>query len=503
MKPFPLSRRQNFGPPLAIPLALAIAFGMIVVLASGLPPKWFISIALALVFLSIIFIIPRKEKLVLYASVLVLPISFDFYLINLKFLPYSLPVSGFRLTAFDLLFFVLLGFWLFRLANEPTKIRFYPCVSVPFAILLIICLFSSISSPIPGVIKVSYIWYAIENWAIFLYIANNVRDRRTIFIIVSLFLFSAVLQSFLAMAQYATGGTLGLGLLGETEKGYFTMRAGAGTINRVAGTLGHPNKLGMFLGMWLPINLSLIFAPIPKRYKCMLIPSLVVILIADILTLSRGAWLSLCAGATITLYWCLVKRTRKRILAGFLITVILGLTLSIAVIAVTPIRERLFREDYGTAHVRIPLAKLALNMIKDKPLLGVGEGAFTAVSHKYDRTSEGISYSFPAPVHNSLLLIAAELGIPALGIFLIIVCYIFINILRTAQSSFDIPISYLGVGFFGGWSAWFLQQMVDYEYILLNCLFWFTVGLILVSAQFAAKKLPSKTEHTETHTSNA
>jgi len=471
---------------------------MVVAFTSGLAPKWFISIVLALICLSVSPIIQERERFILYVSVLVLPISFDFYLVHLKWLPYSLPISGFRVTAFDLFFFFLLISWIVRLANERRiQIHLYPYVSIPFGLLLMISLFSSVSSPIPIVIKTSYLWYALQNWLIFLYIANNIRDRRTVLIVVSLFLISGVMQSFLAMAQYATGGTLGLDLFGETEKGYFTMKAGAATvINRVAGTLGHPNKLGMFFGIVLPVNLALILAPIPIRFKCMLIPSFILISIADILTFSRGAWLSLSIGASITLYWCVAKRTGSKILSGFLITAILALGFFSVATLVDPVKKRLFEDDYGTARIRIPLAKVALNMIQDNPLLGVGMGSFTAVAHEYDATREGVSYSFPAPVHNEFLLIAAELGIPALGFFLIIIGYMFINILRTAKSRADPIISYLGVGFFGAWTGWTIHQLIDYQYILLSSAFWFNLGLLLATAQIATKGLPPEVKST-------
>jgi len=279
MKHFwPIQLRNVDSPATILAFVLAIIVGMTVALASVLSPKWFISTSLALIFFFVALVAKEKERFILFVSVLVLPVSFDFYLVNLKSLPYSLPISGLRITAFDLLFLFLMGSWIVRFVSDRNStVRFYPHISVPFGILVMIHLVSSLSSPIPGLIKLSYFWYAIENWFVFLYIANNVRDRRTVFIVVGLFLFSAFIQSFLATAQYVTGGTLGLDLFGESEKSYFTMKAGAGTINRVAGTLGHPNKLGMFLGMWLPIALSLIFAPLQLRHKLSLIAAFLLI----------------------------------------------------------------------------------------------------------------------------------------------------------------------------------------------------------------------------------
>jgi len=475
---------------------LAIIFGTTVAIASLLSPKWFISIAVTLIFSCAVLAAKEKERCILFVSVLLLPVSFDFYLVNLKSLPYSLPISGFRVTAFDLCFFFLLGSWLIRLAiDRQTQLRLYPYISVPFAFLLMINLASSVFSPLPLVIKLSYIWYAMENWLIFLYIANNVRDRRTVFVLVALFLSSAIIQSLLAMAQYATGGTLGLDLFGESEKGYFTMRAGAGTINRVAGTLGHPNKLGMFLGMWLPIAMSLIFGPLRARHKFLLISAFLLMSIGDILTLSRGAWLSLGVGLIIVTYLCILNKTRHRIISFFMTTALLSAIAFVALIAITPVKKRLLEDDYGTASTRMPLAKLALSMIGQNPFLGIGQGSFVAVANKYDRTREGISYSFPAPVHNSYLLIAAEIGIPALGCFLMILGYAFFGIMRMAKVNQGGAMSYLGVGLLGGLSTWAVHQLVDYDYVLFSSIFWFYIGLIIAGAQIASPSLPEETSN--------
>ena len=116
---------------------------------------------------------------------------------------------------------------------------------------------------------------------------------------------------------------------------------------------------------------------------------------------------------------------------------------------ITPLRQRLFLEDYGAARTRIPLTEVALNIIGHHPWLGIGLGNYTMAAPDYDTTPEGISYEFPRPVHNEFLLIAAEQGLPALGLFLVILLYIVIQLFRLSQSRTDPILPYLAIGLLG------------------------------------------------------
>jgi O-antigen ligase len=101
----------------------------------------------------------------------------------------------------------------------------------------------------------------------------------------------------------------------------------------------------------------------------------------------------------------------------------------------------------------------------------------------YDTTPEGISYEFPRPVHNEFLLIAAEQGLPALGLFLFIVLYVAIQLFRLSQSRTDPVLPYLAIGLLGTIFAWSVSRLMDYSYVLLGDPFWLLVGLSLGMVQ--------------------
>ena len=259
--------------------------------------------------------------------------------------------------------------------------------------------------------------------------------------------------------------------------------AGTEVISRVSGTFGHPNSLAGYLVMLVLINLSLFWAPISQRVKLVLWPTLLLTSTALILTFSRAGWLALGLAGMFSLYLCLFHRFKHRSISFLISLALLVIFFLVSVGLITPLRQRLFLEDYGAARVRIPLAQVALNIIGHHPWLGIGLGNYTMAAPNYDTTPEGISYEFPRPVHNEFLLIAAEQGLPALGLFLVIFLYVVIQLFRLSQSRIDPVLPYLAIGLLGTLLAWSISRLMDYNYVLLGDPFWLLVGLSLAMVQ--------------------
>jgi O-antigen ligase len=131
---------------------------------------------------------------------------------------------------------------------------------------------------------------------------------------------------------------------------------------------------------------------------------------------------------------------------------------------------------------------VALNIIGHHPWLGIGLGNYTMAAPDYDTTPEGISYEFPRPVHNEFLLIAAEQGLPALGLFLVILLYVVTQLFRLSRSRTDPILPYVAIGLLGTFFAWTVSRLVDYNYILLGDPFWLLIGLSLAIIQVNSKE---------------
>lgn len=464
-------------------LIIGLTAGVSLAAAVYLPAKWMFFIIFLMVVGGFFSMVQQREKLLLYLSVVLTSVFLGFHPIYLESAVFPWPISGFRITIFEVAFFFLFLSWMFRLVMNPAlKVRFYPWITIPFLLIWGLSLAGVSRVPMPGVIKVSNLWLLLESWLIFLYFANNIRDRRLVFNIVAVLLLTGVLQSFLGLAQHASGGLLGLQVFGET-KSYNVMAAGTEVISRVSGTFGHPNNLAGYLVMLVLINLALFWAPISPRVKLLLCPAFLLISTTLILTFSRGGWLALGFGGTLTLYLCFLRWNRHRVLSLIVALALLVFFFVATVGLISPLRHRLFLEDYGAAQSRVPMSRVALNIIYHHPWLGVGLGNYTFAAPDYDISREGISYEFPRPVHNEFLLIAAEQGLPALVLFLVMLIYIFSQLLRLSRSREDPILPYVAIGLVGTFFAWCVFRQTDYNYVLLGDPFWLLAGLSLALVQ--------------------
>lgn len=175
---------------------------------------------------------------------------------------------------------------------------------------------------------------------------------------------------------------------------------GGETIFRAISTFPDPHMFSIYLGLTLPLALGLYFFSKKKIYLALSL----VILLADLLTFSRGGYIGLAAGL---LFFLLViiknkKLNPKKILVGFALALVF-----LTFIFKSPIGNRFltsFNAKEGSNVGRIETWKEAVGIIKNN-LLGVGLGNY-ALERK--ATAD---YREPIYAHNLYLDIASETGI--------------------------------------------------------------------------------------------
>lgn len=174
---------------------------------------------------------------------------------------------------------------------------------------------------------------------------------------------------------------------------------------RAYGTLPHPNILGGFVILLLLGPAGLFLANKRPNYAALLLFGFGAALLA--LTFSRSAWLGCIAFLSL-----LVLKSRrfgwKRILPlvlVFLLTVLIVLY-PLRELALARVGGTSTRAEQMSAAGRAWLTEQALNMIRQRPLTGVGSGSF--VIALADSTVEG---ALIEPPHNVVLLAGAELGV--------------------------------------------------------------------------------------------
>ena len=466
---------------LFIILAMGSATALMLSLAGTLSVKWLVFITILLCFSAVLLIIPAERRflVLLFSFFFFIPIRVDFNPLYIES-NFFRPIDGFAIYLYELPFAVVFLIWMFRLARYPEeKIHFIPVISIPFVLIFFLTAAGLLNSNCPSAIKVAGLKLALENGLIFLLLANTIRDDKTFRLIIVALMATIAVQAAIGFLQNFTGGLLGLESFGEAKRSFFMAKAGVETISRVGGTLGHPNKLAVYLDFLLPVTLALLFSGLDRSLKrYLLLPILLLGVVLELMTLSRGGWVGLVGGGSLAVYACLARLTRSKAASLALVFALLIVMAVTSVIFVGAVRKRLTQDDYGTAYTRGPMAQVALNIISHNPLFGVGLTNYTSVAEGYDDTVEAISYNFPMPVHNEYLLMSSEQGLPAMFLFVFIQLVIIVQLVRLARTR-DSPLKpFLAIGFLGGMAAWTFHLQFEFTHVIISPSFWSYMGLI-------------------------
>jgi O-antigen ligase len=223
----------------------------------------------------------------------------------------------------------------------------------------------------------------------------------------------AVLQAVTQTTAWLAGLNLPWpgSLVAATPGASVVQTAGGGRWMRAYGTLSHPNILGGYLVIGLGAALERYRAT--RRRGWLGVGWL--ILAGLLLSFSRSAWVA--AGVMLAVagaFWLLHRpspldraRARRWVAAGLGALTLLSLPVLPMLLARTNLGGAPLRLEQRSTDDRSLLNRAAVEMLLDRPLAGVGGGAF--VVRLYQVTQGSLPLE---PAHNLPLLLAAELGWP-------------------------------------------------------------------------------------------
>lgn len=228
-------------------------------------------------------------------------------------------------------------------------------------------------------------------------------------------------------------------------------------------TFGNRNFYGAFISLIFPINICLY---IFKGKKLLLIPN-ALLFYSMLTTLTRSCYLSFFVYSIIGIVY-LIKSKNKKYWKNFF-TLLLIFTLLFTIFNVispnallsrykTSINELQSKDNIGT--YRGYIWQIAIQIIKDHPLVGCGTDAFLPeLTNNHTFELLNVMYyklqGLPDKAHNEYLQIASTIGIPALILYLLFIFLTIKNLLKnnilTNKVSFVIFLcitSYLVQAFF-------------------------------------------------------
>jgi O-antigen ligase len=395
--------------------------------------------------------------------------------------------------------FLFVGVLILGFLRRGIKFKKIDFILAAFLLIVAISLFVASNTEI-GIYR--FIKVA-EFGLLFLYVVRSSTSLGTIKIY-KILIASGLLQAILAIAQFLKQGSLGIkfieaGIFDPNLPGVANFMLNGERVMRVYGSFPHPNVLAGFLllcifafyALWLNKDKKSLF----------LISYFLFLIFALFLTFSRVAlavflFASLIFFLVRIFYLRRQKHTQERILIGKKLVRLFGLFLVSCVLCVIilfpHLKARFFTISFEEQAIdlRFFYNKMALAMIKEKPVLGVGIGNFVWHSQNYETFliaaskiasmvgQGGEGREIPdwvyQPVHNIYLLIGAELGFLGLLAFLLFIA-VKLRLIKLIRRIGQIgPIAVLFIIFL-------IVGLTDHYFWTLHSggiMFWLALGLI-------------------------
>lgn len=310
------------------------------------------------------------------------------------------------------------------------------------SLFILLSFVSVITSPSHSQLWVYYRWTQLLIPMLLFYAISQTLDltdvlKKAFWVIFAVTLF----ECGLVCIQYMSQTTLGLKGIGEGAMNtsctaffsmpdksrwlldkFFQTSAPLVKILRAPGTFPHPNILGGFMGFSLFSSYYLFVESEKRKLRISIGAAIILQLFVLCLTFSRAAILG---SVLCTLLWfslCLIRRKHLLFDRVKSLALVLFTAFSLSFILLYP----QFLQRGGVINYnqlasssdsdRIIYQNISFEMIKEHPIKGVGFNHFHLKMEEMN--SQGKSPNISQIVHNIYLLIAAEMGIPALLIFL-------------------------------------------------------------------------------------
>lgn len=393
--------------------------------------------------------------LVVFGLGLVLPLNLR---VNLLVENHVGGAPSITLTLTVLGVFLFWAVWLHRrlTGRIDTLVQVHRPIGLALLALLVLVIPSYVNAVYPKLFVLEWIRLALLSLgALAMMSLREERLVRAFFAGVSV---EVVIQSGLALAQYALKRELGLGFLGEADLVF--QNIGIVRAFRATGTLGHPNALAYFFEMLLPVMLALALTRQRPAARLWYGFALLCGLGGIFVTLTRGAWLTL--PVTFTLVFVMVYGRRiVRAKALLMAALVAGALLAVSTYAWPIIVKRFTHTDYKSSGSRMPLNYAALSVIAKYPVAGIGLNNFAERFKIEDTTGHSrLFLHYKQLVHNMYLWIATETGVLGLIGYLGLFVVPIVVALRTAPRAPPVPRALL-VGMAAGLMAHMQHGMFD------------------------------------------
>jgi O-antigen ligase len=370
----------------------------------------------------------------------------------------------------DLLWWIAVGAWLLsRLVDRaPGRLRFGPWFLFGPLVGFIVLSIAGIPLAIDRLYAAYQTARLVLLLALYLLLVNIPLVRGAIAWPLAA---AMALQTLVAVPQFVLGRSLGLKRLGEVTvdaawPGASVVMVGEERWLRAYGLSQHPNLLaGCLMAMLLVVAGYYLMQRDWRRIPLVLALGLGFACL--LLTFSRAAWLGTLVGgvamlALLASAWYRKQWSPNWLTLGLLSAVLLMLIVAFVAINWSLLQPRLGLVTQGTEIRSVEARKMqvpaALELIRMRPVLGVGLGNYPTALHQLARETVA-AYPVFQPVYNVALLVTAELGVLGglLWLFLILSPWIALWLRR-----WQVPLTAWWAGLSGAFLALTVISFLDF-----------------------------------------
>lgn len=375
-------------------------------------------------------------SLLLYSYILLLPI-----------LPSKFNIRGIPLNGDIILALIILVYLLMVVIISDYRKRFFKGLKGFFSNYLDLFIFAliavmvlSISYSTDKKIAIGETARFATYIALYFIIKYELNEKRILDNVLKLYITIGTIINIIGIIEYFKG----VGYIQQSEHGVMV---------RIFSTLENSNNLGAFMVIYIFPLIMLALREKDKRKKTIYFLLSLLPLVNIVLSFSRNAWVGLVIGCVI-----LALTYNWRIILGLF--GLGGVSLFIPQVW-NRVREI---TDVSQNLSRIKLWDIALMMIKDHPIKGVGNGNYRALYEKYRILYKNKIEYYPGQnfhPHNIFIKIQTELGIFGTLAFLAMVLSIIYRLINFIKKSRDEFYKSFYKGFLASFVAFIMMNLID------------------------------------------
>ena len=281
---------------------------------------------------------------------------------------------------------------------------------VAFAVFLVALLLSVPESQYDRVFALQSIMDAYLIPVVFFYLARQlVRNGRDLDRYTGVLLLAGASFAFLVIREQVTGQVL----LHSREAERYSQ-----SFQKVISLMGNAAPMGLSTAMALPPGLVLLASLFRRpatttglRLLRVLVPAgLAFVALGVYMTYNRGSWLGVVI--TVAVFLALRPHTRRFLLPLLLVAAVLAGVFWQDVVNSSAVNERLLQG--ASLDYRGTVARLALDMVKDDPLFGLGYYNFGPIAKQRYGWDPTPLFGIYPPAHNSYMFVLVSGGLLAL-----------------------------------------------------------------------------------------